>query len=58
LITAINMYLFYGLGDGWPPLVGRRWTLIDLSVLLAFGNLGVFAWATKTLLAATGEETA
>jgi hypothetical protein len=57
LMAAVNMYLFYGFGDGWPPVIGRRWTQIDLSVLLAFVNLGVFAWATRALLAATGHDT-
>jgi hypothetical protein len=48
-MAAINLYLFYGLGDGWPPLVNRAWTAVDLSVWLAFVNVGVFVWATRLL---------
>jgi hypothetical protein len=53
-ITAVNMYLFYGFGDGWPPVVDHRWTVIDLSVLLAVANLAYFAWATRTFVRASG----
>jgi hypothetical protein len=35
MFTFFNMYIFYGLGDGAPPLVDRRWTGIDLTVLVA-----------------------
>jgi hypothetical protein len=43
-IGAINLLLFYGVGSDWPPIVSRAWTGIDASVLLAFVNVGVFAW--------------
>jgi hypothetical protein len=48
-VAAVNLYLFYGLGDGWPPAVNRAWTGVDLSVWLAFVNVGVFVWATRSL---------
>jgi hypothetical protein len=53
ILTALNMYVFYGLGDGRPPLVDRRWTGVDLTVWLAFANVAVFAWATRALLRLT-----
>lgn len=46
-IFALNIYLFYGLGQHWPPVIDRTWTVIDLTVLLAVANVGVFIWATK-----------
>jgi hypothetical protein len=49
-LVALNMYLFYGIGDGRPPLIDRSWTVIDLSILLALVHLGTFAWATKALI--------
>ena len=52
-IAAANMYLFYGFGEGWPPVVSRQWTVVDMSVVLAFVNLGFFAWATRVLLRMT-----
>ena len=45
-IFALNLYLFYGLSRGWPPLIGRGWTGLDLTVLLAVANTAVFAWTT------------
>jgi hypothetical protein len=45
-IVAINMYVFYGLSEGWPPLVNRAWTVVDLTVVLSVINLGVFFWVT------------
>ena len=36
-VCAINMYLFYGLGAGWPPIIGRSWTVVDLTVIVALG---------------------
>jgi hypothetical protein len=52
-IAAINLYMFYGLGGGWPPIVGRGWTGIDLTVLLSMINVGIFAWATNALRRST-----
>lgn len=45
-IVATNMYLFYGLGDGWPPVIGMRWTGVDLSVFLAAMVCGIWVWLT------------
>jgi hypothetical protein len=47
--AAFNMYLFYGLGDGWPPLVDRRWTWVDLSVFAAAVNAALWAIASRRL---------
>jgi hypothetical protein len=52
-MAAINMYLFYGLGEAAPPLLNRRWTLIDLSVVLSVVNVAIFVWATRVLLRVT-----
>jgi hypothetical protein len=41
------MYLFYGLGDGWPPVINRRWTGVDLSVFAAAGHVALWWWATQ-----------
>jgi hypothetical protein len=45
-IFALNLYVFYGLGRGWPPVIDRGWTYIDFSVLLALANVIVFVWST------------
>ncbi len=45
-ICAINMYLFYGLGYGWAPLIGRAWTGIDFSVIVACLTCGLWLWLT------------
>jgi hypothetical protein len=46
IIATLNLYLFEGLGLGWPPLFDRTSTFIDASVLLAVVNVGAFAWVT------------
>ncbi len=46
-IFVVNIYLFYGFGEHHPPHIDRAWTFIDLSVLLAVANAGVFIWATR-----------
>lgn len=51
-LVALNMYLFYGVGNGQPLLIDRSWTIIDASLVLAFINVGVFVWCTKRLVAA------
>jgi len=43
IIAALNLYLFYGLGFGWPPITHRTWTGIDATVVLAVVNVFVFA---------------
>ncbi|MFI5179412.1 MAG: hypothetical protein ACHQO8_12655, partial [Vicinamibacterales bacterium] len=44
-IAALNLYLFYGLGDGWPPVIHRAWTGVDMTVVLSVVNVAVFAYA-------------
>ena len=49
LITAafvLNLYLFYGLGMTLPPVIDRRWTFIDMSVLLSVAYLALAIWLT------------
>jgi hypothetical protein len=46
-ISAVNMYIFYGLGEGWPSIIGRRWTMVDLTVVLSLINLAAFFWITS-----------
>ncbi len=51
IFTAFNMYIFYGLGDGSPPLVDRRLTGIDLTVLASAAGIGIFVGGLKHLKA-------
>jgi hypothetical protein len=53
-VVTANLYLFYGLGDGWPALVSRQVTIIDASVVLAFVSVATFAWFTRSLLNCAG----
>jgi hypothetical protein len=55
-LVAINMYLFYGLGDGRPPVIDRSWTVVDMSILLAFVHVGVFVSCTRRLVAHVGRD--
>jgi hypothetical protein len=48
-LVALNMYLFYGLGEGWPPLIDRRWSGIDLTVLASIGSVAVFIYGTRSI---------
>lgn len=50
---ALNLYLFYGLGQTLPPVIDRRWTFIDLSVLLAVAYCVLVAMLTVKVAAAT-----
>ena len=45
-IVALNMYVFSGLSEGWPPLINRAWTVVDLTVVLSLISLGAFFWIT------------
>ena len=45
-IAALNMYVFYGLGEGWPAIIKRSWTVVDLTVLLSLISLVAFFWVT------------
>lgn len=47
--VALNMNLFYGIGRGYGWNIPRMITPIDLSVLLAFANVGLLAWHARTL---------
>jgi hypothetical protein len=46
-IVAANLYLFYGLGDGWPPVVSRSITGIDATVVLSVVSVLTFGWFTR-----------
>ena len=48
LLTAFNMYIFYGLGDGSPPLIDRRWTGVDMTVLASVAGIWIFARGITT----------
>jgi hypothetical protein len=48
-MAALNMYLFYGLAEGWPPVLDRSLTGIDMSVIIAAVNVGVFLWTARTV---------
>jgi hypothetical protein len=45
-VVALNLYLFYGLGTGWPSAIPRGLTLIDATVVLSAVNVATFAWLT------------
>ena len=52
-VVALNLYLFYGLGRGWPPIVSRRATIVDATVLLSVVNVLAFAGLTIRLVLQT-----
>jgi len=54
-ICALNMNLVYGLGMGWGFAFPRALTPIDATVILAFVNLGVFAWHARLFARLAGE---
>ena len=47
------MYIFYGLSEGRPPVIGRMWTGVDLTVLAALVNVALFVVMTRTLVRTT-----
>jgi len=49
LMTAVNMYLIYGIGNDAPPIVDRRWTWIDLTVIFSVINVWIVWRLTKQL---------
>jgi hypothetical protein len=49
VVFGLNLYLFYGLSDGMPPLVNSAWTGVDMTVLLAVASLVVFIRMTRFL---------
>ena len=46
-IFALNLYLFYGLGERVGFAVTRTFTGIDATVWLSVANLGVFVWFAR-----------
>jgi len=46
-ITALNLNVFYGFGDGVGYAIPRDVTLIDLSVVLAVANCAALAWHAR-----------
>jgi hypothetical protein len=58
LVAALNLYLFYGLGDGWPPLFARAWTGVDATVVLSVVNVFVFVKLARVLVSDSSAATA
>jgi hypothetical protein len=50
LMVAFNLYVFYGFGTSWSPALDRGWTGVDLTVVAAAVNVGLFAWLTRCLV--------
>jgi hypothetical protein len=48
-VVTMNLYLFYGLGEGFPPVVSRAVTGIDATVLLSVASLASFTWLTRLI---------
>lgn len=48
-IVALNMNLFYGIGDGLGWSLPRGLLLVDLSVWLSIANVGALAWHARVL---------
>jgi hypothetical protein len=49
-LCALNMYLFYGLGHGWPPIIGRAWTGVDFSVIAALVTCALWLRLTRNVV--------
>jgi hypothetical protein len=49
-VVTANLYLFYGLGDGWPPVISRAVTGIDATVITAAASVATFGWFTRRLI--------
>jgi hypothetical protein len=54
-IFVLNLYVFYGLSRGWPPLIDRGWTFVDLSVVIAVANVAAFVWSSRRIWQVTQE---
>jgi len=50
LMTALNMYLFYGFGNDVEPMIDRRWTWIDLTVVMSVVNVWIVWRLTQETL--------
>jgi len=46
IAAAFNMFIFYGIGNGLEPRTLRQITGVDLTVIAAAINVGIFAWLT------------
>jgi hypothetical protein len=53
-VVSLNLYLFYGLGIGWPPLITRSATIIDATVVLSVVNVGAYGWLTAIIARRSG----
>jgi len=49
---ALNMYVVYALGNGWPVIIRREWTGIDLSVIVALAACALWVQMTRRLFSA------
>jgi len=49
VIFALNLFLFYGLGDRVGVAVPRGITVIDATVWLSVANVVVFLWFARQL---------
>jgi hypothetical protein len=50
-MTAFNMYVFYGLGAPWSPEINPQWTVLDMTVIASFVNVGLLVWLTRRMMA-------
>ena len=48
-VVALNLNLFYGLGDGMGYMLPRGMTIVDMTVILAIVNCFVFSWHAAVL---------
>jgi hypothetical protein len=53
-VVSLNLYLFYGLGIGWPPIVSRSVTIIDATVVLSTISVAAFGWLTAIIARRSG----
>lgn len=54
VIFALNLFLFYGIGRGYPP-PPRGFTIVDATVVLSFVNLAALVWHGARFAAATSD---
>lgn len=52
LVVALNLFLFYGIGRGYP-LPPRGFTIVDATVVLSFVNVGALVWHGRRFSAAS-----